>query len=446
VATPRSWRDGPVRYLLTDQERREFGSLTSDDARSAFVERFWLRLDPDPQTAVNEFRETFEARCALADARFESIGGPAWSSDRGRVLLLLGEPQSVRRATAGMLAVEKEVWVYATTDDALGTEIPFFRCQNGSYRLDPTCAALDRTSAASTWMGFNTAAWANYGSPLTRSQLSRLVDSIARGFGDLEPPRGSPLADTRSSAAADAPAPFLDAAYFFRAQDGSVLTLLAIELPERPAEDVSGPVLAAVALEERWVAATRTLLLDSGPQPDPGRVFLGRAYLPPGSSYAARYVVKDDARAQILVRNRRLDVPNLSGFSASSVVPAERFGPAGTDARVVVGSEEVLPRPGAVFRTGEMLRLYLQVYGASVDPKTSMPRVDVSFHFASDAKTRPRSVRQPFKVTGAAGASMGLALPIGDWPAGSYRVDVDLHDRVSGARASVAGAFRIVAR
>jgi len=436
--------------LLTEEERKAFGSLKTDAERDAFVERFWRRLDPDPSTDANEFRETFEARCAFASGRFETIRGPAWSSDRGRVLLLLGEPQSTRRETAGMLAVEKEVWVYATTDDALGIEIPFFRCKDGSYRLDPTCADLDRASAASTWMAFNAATWANYGSPLTRSQLSLMLNSIARGFGDLKAPQRSPRDDPKGPAGEDsgddASVPFSDAAYFFRTQDGTILTMLAIELPERPAGESSGPVLAAVALEQRLVAAPRTLLLDPAPDPDPGRVFLGRAYLPPGSSFAARYAVKDDARAEILVRNRRLDVPNLSGFSASSVVPAERFGPAGTDARVVVGSEEVLPRPGAVFRTGEMLRLYLQVYGASVDPRTSMPRVDVSFRFASDAKSRPRSMRQPFKVTGAAGASMGLALPIGDWPEGRYRVDVDLHDRVSGARASAAGAFRIVAR
>jgi hypothetical protein len=218
--------------------------------------------------------------------------------------------------------------------------------------------------------------------------------------------------------------------------------MLAIELPERAPDAPEGRILAAVTLEEQSGSATRTLLLDPSPPPEGERVFVGRSYLPPRSTHAARFAIKDESQGQILVRNRRLDVPDLSGFSASSVVPAERFGPAGTDARLVVGSEEVLPRPGGVFRTGELLRLYLQVYGAAVDPRTSMPRVDVSFRFSSDAKDRPRSMRQPFKVTGAAGRSMGLALPIGDWPAGSYRVDVDLHDRVSGARASVAGAFR----
>jgi GWxTD domain-containing protein len=439
-----------VRVLLTEDERRAFGALGSDEDRAAFVDRFWRRLDPDPSTDVNEFRDTFEARCALAADRFESIGGPAWSSDRGRVLILLGEPRSVRRETAGLLAVEKEVWVYATRDDASGTEIPFFRCGNGAYRLDPTCPDVDPLSV-SGWSVSHRSLWGTFGAPgapgVSRSQLEEVVASVRGGTTAIPSPRRSaPVEDERTTASSRGAVPFADAAYFFRAQDGSVLTMLAVELPAKAPDAPDGRVLAAVTLEERSGSATRTLLLDPSGPPEGDRVFIGRSYLPPRSTHEARFAIKDESNDQILVRNRRLDVPDLSGFSASSVVPAERFGPAGNDARLVVGSEEVLPRPGGVFRTGELLRLYLQVYGAAVDPRTSMPRVDVSFRFSSDAKERPRSMRQPFKLTGAAGASMGLALPVGDWPAGMYRVDVDLHDRVSGARASVAGAFRIVAR
>jgi GWxTD domain-containing protein len=434
-----------VRYLLTDDERKEFGRLKSDEARSAYAESFWRRLDPDPATPINEFRETYEARCAQAAARFEPIGGPAWASDRARVFILLGEPQSVRRETAGLLAVEKEVWLYPTGDSASGIEIPFFRCPNGAYRLDPTCPGVAPSSVSNEWFRANAVRWLTFGTPLyLRSQVNRYLASLA---GSGAEPISRP-ARTPTPVRADEPegsSPFVDATYFFRAQDGSVLTLFAIEVPERPASgDATGTIRAAVTLEERLGAATRALLLD--PPADGGRVYVGRSYLPSRSSHAARFAVQDAGREEIRVRNRRLDVPDLSGFSASSVVPAERFGPAGDDPRVVVGSEEVVPRPDAVFRNGELLRLYLQVYGATADPRTSMPRVDVAFHFTCDAKPRPRAIRQPFKVTGAAGASMGLALPIGDWPEGSYRVDVDLHDRVTGARATTAGAFRIAAR
>ena len=432
---------------MTDAERKEFGRLSTDEARSAFVERFWQRLDPDPATARNEFRETYEARSAEVEKRFESIGGPPWSSDRGRVYLLLGEPRGVRRETAGLLAVEKEVWVYPTGDTPQGIEIPFFRCPDGGYRLDPACPPASLSSASSEWFRANASRWAAFGTPaLTQTQVDDVLDSIA-GTHEPESKRPRPPAEQDAAAPSEStPVPFADAAYFFRAQDGSVLTMLGIELDERPASASEGGVQAAVTLQERTGGVVRSVLLERTPSHEGTWVFLARSYLTPGSTLAARYAVKDEAREEILVRHRRLDVPDLSGFSASSVVPAERFGPAGGDERLVVGSEEVLPRPGGVFRPGELLRLYLQVYGAETDPRTSMPRVDVAFRFTCDAKTRPKAIREPLKVTGASGASMGLALPIGDWPAGRYRVDVDLHDRVSGRRAAVSGAFRIVAR
>ena len=56
-------------------------------------------------------------------------------------------------------------------------------------------------------------------------------------------------------------------------------------------------------------------------------------------------------------------------------------------------------------------------------------------------KSRP--VGDAFVVRGASGASMGLSLPVGNWPAGEYQARIDLHDRVSGRRASTTGQFRI---
>ena len=94
---PRSWRDGPVRYLLTRDEYQRYGRLRTPEAREVWVERFWRRLDPDPTTPVNEFRDRFEKRAAETD-RFREPLTPGWRSDRGRVLLLAGAPSAVRRS------------------------------------------------------------------------------------------------------------------------------------------------------------------------------------------------------------------------------------------------------------------------------------------------------------------------------------------------------------
>jgi len=217
--------------------------------------------------------------------------------------------------------------------------------------------------------------------------------------------------------------------------------------------DPSGRPVAAVSLEElgrhgdpRAGAPVHTFPLEaSAGAPSAPPLFFGRVYLDAGRTYEARFAVQDTAQDAVVVRHATIGVPDLNaGFSVSSLVPAERFGPAGADAGTFqIGSEEVVPKPGAVFRRSELLKLYLQVYGAAVDPATSMPRVDVEYRFFRVVRGRAKKHGKPFSVRGAGGAAMGLALPIGDWPVGAYRVLVDLHDRVSGQRVSVERAFTV---
>jgi hypothetical protein len=154
-----------------------------------------------------------------------------------------------------------------------------------------------------------------------------------------------------------------------------------------------------------------------------------------------------EGKDELFVKEAQIGVPDLSdGLSTSSVVPAETFGPAGPDAgRFRIGSEEVVPKAGGIFRRSELLRLYLQVYEAAIDPASSMPRVDVVFRFYRSVKDTWKRQAKPFSVRGATGASMGVALPIGDWPPGAYRVEVELHDRVVDARTTAEGRFSIAA-
>jgi len=253
-----------------------------------------------------------------------------------------------------------------------------------------------------------------------------------------------------------------DATFFFRAKDGTILTVLMLEF--LAARNGAGPIsggrdpsyIGAASVEEAGRrgqdlpgASARTVPLEIGsvPAKEGKTTFFGRVYLQSGRNYSVRYVVKDAARDEIFLKNALVGVPYLNGgFSASSVVPAEQFGPASPGAGPFqVGSEEVVPKAGGIFRRSELLRLYLQVYDAAVDSVTSLRRVDVVFRFYRLVKGSSKRYGKPFSVRGAAGASMGLALPIGDWPTGSYRVVVELHDRVAAERTSTEGSFSIVA-
>jgi GWxTD domain-containing protein len=85
------WLDQDVAWIITPDERAAFLKLQTDDEREQFIEQFWLRRDPTPDTVENEFREEHYRRIAYANERFAS-GIPGWKTDRGRIYIAWGPP------------------------------------------------------------------------------------------------------------------------------------------------------------------------------------------------------------------------------------------------------------------------------------------------------------------------------------------------------------------
>ena len=472
----KGWRDGPVSDLLTEDEYRRFGVLRTDAARRTFIEGFWRGIEAPTGASPDGYRETFEQRCKAADNRFRTGFQQGSRTDRGRVFLALGEPATIQHESGGVSALEKEVWTY---DSPAGAESPlriaFYRCIDGGYRLDASCAAeRDPNSVAYDGERAEFLRRVRYGRhgflgdralAMLNGLLLPVPGGVALSHGTAPKfERAEGLTEASSSFVAPSPGVHAleNATYFFRARDGTVLTLLTLELLASrdgagPAPAGSNPTyLGAASVEETGrrgedlpETSARAVVLDAaqGAGKEGTANFFGRVYLEPGRTYAVRYAVKDGPRDEIFVRSAVLGVPDLGpGFSASSIVPAEQFGPAGPGAgNFQVGSEEVVPKAGGVFRRSELLRLYLQVYDAAIAPETSTPRVDVVFRFYRSVNGARKRYGKPCSVRGAVGASMGLALPIGDWPTGPYRVVVELHDRVADERTTTEGSFSIVA-
>ena len=82
------WKDEDVRWIITDEERKVFDGLKTDDEREQFIEQFWFIRDPDPDTDVNEYREEYYQRIAYANEHYTS-GIPGWKTDRGRIYICL---------------------------------------------------------------------------------------------------------------------------------------------------------------------------------------------------------------------------------------------------------------------------------------------------------------------------------------------------------------------
>ena len=92
--TYKKWLDEDVVYIISDEERKAFKQLSNDEERDQFIEAFWQRRDPTPDTEENEFKEEHYRRIAYANERFAS-GIPGWKTDRGRTYIVYGDRKSV---------------------------------------------------------------------------------------------------------------------------------------------------------------------------------------------------------------------------------------------------------------------------------------------------------------------------------------------------------------
>src|SRR5437763_10677305 len=94
------WMDEDVRWIITDEERSAFKQLSNNEERDQFIEQFWLRRDPSPDTPENEYKEEHYRRIAYANEHF-AAGIPGWRTDRGRMYVMYGKPDSIDAHPAG---------------------------------------------------------------------------------------------------------------------------------------------------------------------------------------------------------------------------------------------------------------------------------------------------------------------------------------------------------
>jgi GWxTD domain-containing protein len=120
----KSWVERDVLYLITPVEKESFLALRTDGAREQFIESFWLRRDPNPKTAENEFRDEYYRRIAYANEHFPLTPGSitGWQSDRGKTYILMGAPDQREKGRASFAKLDDiafETWTYQSKNLSL---------------------------------------------------------------------------------------------------------------------------------------------------------------------------------------------------------------------------------------------------------------------------------------------------------------------------------------
>lgn len=209
------WVAGPVKYLLSDKERKIAEALisASDSATSeqlaAFRHWFWERRDPSPGTPRNEFRDQFLDRIAYVNKEFGDAHTtlPGYETPQGIFYLLLGPPHRIEHRTGKVYAefdeTEIEMWIYELDNGPL-LELPFVGTDAGTTllttpenlglhgRIDAALARAATICIHNRDLPFTGA------SPLTTTQVSPdwpVTGLLARSPDGIEGQLTVPLAD-----------------------------------------------------------------------------------------------------------------------------------------------------------------------------------------------------------------------------------------------------------
>jgi GWxTD domain-containing protein len=119
----KKWISGPISYIITPQERAAFKKLTTDEERDRFIEQFWERRNPTPGSSENAFKEEFYRRIAYANEHYSS-GWPGWQTDRGRIYIMYGPPDSNESHPSGGMAQSNPgnmPWAPSGTNSTMAT-------------------------------------------------------------------------------------------------------------------------------------------------------------------------------------------------------------------------------------------------------------------------------------------------------------------------------------
>ncbi len=481
----KDWLNNDVAYIITPSERDAFKKLTTDEERENFIELFWRRRDPDPDTDENEYREEYYERIAYANEHYAS-GIPGWKTDRGRVYIMYGKPDELETHPSGgsydrpsyegggnTTTYPFEVWFYRYLPGiGSGIEIEFVDpTGSGEYHIarspDEKDALLHVPGAGLTlseqlglsdkadrisgigYSGNGFGYQREQDSPFRRLELmAQLSQAPQLKNNDME----GKLGITSGAIAEENPLNFDVRVDFFRQSDQRVITAVTIQTENKDLsfEDSGGLQRARMNIFGRVIAvsgkrigifedsvettATPAELVDAKERKS---AYQKAMPLAPGT-YKVEVVVRDVKTGATGVRKVGFTVPKYDPkqLGASTLVLAsklEKVDPANDTGIFTIRQTKVIPNLSGNFRRGQPVGIYMQVYNVGTDQTTLRPSVDVQYVLTKDGKEVGKQT-EDWNDLADNGQSITLARLINtsNLALGEYGLEVRISDRVSG--------------
>jgi GWxTD domain-containing protein len=494
----KKWLNEDVLYIITDEEKASFRRLKTDDERQQFVEAFWLRRDPTPDTEENEYKEEHYRRIAYANDHYAS-GIPGWKTDRGMIYIKYGAPDEIDSHPSGgsyQRPIEEgggetstypfEGWRYRYLE-GIGTNINIEfvdTTMSGEYHMstDPEekdallyvpgagltmSEQMGMTNKTQRFQRTDGTHLGTGNTPLPESmneftrleQMAKLQAPPAIKFKDLQAAVDSNIRYNTL--------PMMVRADYVRITDSTVLTSIAIQFKNNDLQyttkdtaakatvNIYGRVTSLTRRPVNWFEDTVTAQFPSEmlqKAMSGSQVYSKTIPLAPGT-YRLNVVAKDTVGNTINNYEMALNVPHYDEeqLGASSVILADQIERVPTKSigagPFVIRSSKVRPRVSDTFKQEETMGIYAELYNLGMNEKTKKPEGTVEYDVVNtaDNKTVLSQTEDISSIPNASAFIVTLEkkLPLKSLPPGKYTLKLKVIDKLKGQTLSPSAGFTV---
>lgn len=480
------WLTEDVVYIITPEERSAFLHFSTNEEREQFIEAFWARRNPDPDSPENTFKEEHYRRIAYANEHYAS-GIPGWKTDRGRIYIMWGPPDEVNSHPSG--------GTYERPPEEGGGETSTYPFEDWRYRylegwgeniemefVDPTMTGeyhltMDPSEKdALTYVPGAGLTTAEAMGQVSKTQRFQNTDGTHMqeqgGFGQTQEYNEFTRLENYSHAFQPPPVKFKDLEAvvtsrlvrdqvkfdyrfdFLRITSDTVLVPITVQIPTRQLMFIekSGVDTATLNLFARITTLTGRIVQTFEDTLSDGipasllqqRLLSSQIYqkavpLSPGL-YRLDIVVKDVNSNNVGVVNARLAVPKFQDdqLSSSSLILADDIHRVSSKdiglGQFVLGDVKVRPKLDSAFASNDSMGVFLQVYNLKVDDKTHKADASVEFRVLKEKVTDPvLKFDIPPEKLPEHGEEMTLEdrITLGSLAPGKYKLEVAVTDNLS---------------
>lgn len=489
-----TWLNDEVPYIITKDERDAFLRLATNEEREQFIEEFWRRRNPDPDSPANSFREEHYRRIAYANEHFSS-GVPGWKTDRGHIYILWGPPDEIESHPSGGTydrppeqgggtteTYPWELWRYRHLD-GIGDNIELeFVDPSGSgeyhLTLDPgEKDALARVPGAglSTLEILGLSSKAQRFTNTNGTTLPAPIGGLSAGMDEFEnmeryfkvqqPP--DHFKDLTALVGVRILRNQIHMDYrfdFLRVTNDSVLVPITLQVSNRDLsfsgkDGVQSAVLdlygRITTLSGRVVDTFEQIISTTVPDSllssslDLNSIYQRSVPLRSGL-YRLDVVLKDTRNGNVGVLNAALRVPPFdeAALQASSLVLADQIRAVPSShlgsGPFVLGAYKVRPRINPEFISSEFMGIFLQLYNLKLDPQTHLTNVTVAYRILKDQQQvwkqdeSPEQLRQSREQI-----TLERNLPLASLAPGRYTLEVFAIDLLTNQTVSRSATFTV---